>query len=139
MRIIYIFLFCLLFQTLSAQKITSQEKLEKRISTMDFVEVLNGNLEETLFYYDKNWKTLRKRAIEKNYILSYELLQTPLTENSSVQVILITTYKNKEQYESREENFRKLIESSGGLKLLNDKKPNEFRKVVFNKEQVKHL
>ena len=108
-------------------------------STIDFVEILDNNTEEALFYYKNNWQQLRKKAVEGGYIHSYQMLQTEHTPDAPYHLILITTYANKEQYESREDHFNALIAASGGLKLLNDKKPTAFRKVVGGKDNVKHL
>lgn len=109
------------------------------ISTMDFVQILNDNRKETLFYYENNWKVLRDMAIQKGYIKSFQILETEAGKNQPFHLILITTYTNKEQYEKRENRFTELIEAKGGLELLNDKKPNDFRKIVFSKEHVVHL
>ena len=49
------------------------------------------------------------------------------------------TFKNKEMYDNREEPFYALKKELGDVKLLNDKKPDEFRKVLFRKRRVKHL
>lgn len=135
------FLYLLLSVTAYAQSFNQQSQIDlnNRISTIDFVEILNDNIDEALYYYNNNWKELRNKAIDKDYILSYQLLQTPLTDNNKIQLLLITTYATKEQYDKREEHFQELIKNSGGLKLLNDKKPDEFRKVAFFKEPVKHL
>ena len=134
----FIFLFSL---TAYSQEFNTKNPIDlnDRISTIDFVEIVDDNIEEALYYYNNNWKTLREKALLKNYILSFQLLQTPLTDDSEIQLLLITTYANQEQYEKREEHFQELIGNSGGLKLLNDKKPNAFRKVAFGKEPVKHL
>lgn len=112
---------------------------DERISTMDFVQVLNDNKEETIYYYQNNWKLLRDLAIKKDYIHSYQLLETTESDDAPFQLILITTYKNQEQYDQREDNFGKLIEARGDLRLLNDKKPGDFRKIIFGKDRVRHL
>lgn len=109
-----------------------------KISTMDFVQILDGNRDETVHYYQNNWKVLRERAIDQNYIHSYEVLETSFSSEAPFHLILITTYMNKAQYDLREEHFSELIEQHGDLNLLNHKKPNEFRKTVFNKEGAKH-
>ena len=54
-------------------------------------------------------------------------------------MILITTFSNAVQFDNRETHFSKLIKASGGLKLLNDKTPGEFRKSVFAVVGAKHL
>ncbi len=104
-----------------------------KISTIDFVQVVDNNKEETLFYYENNWKVLRDVALEKNYIHSYQLLETQLTEKEPFQLMLITTYINGEQHEQAEERFGKLIAQQGQISLMNEKKPDEFRKVLFSK------
>ncbi len=111
---------------------------DERISTMDFVQILNDNREEALFYYQNNWKILRESAMQKGYIQSYQLLEAPADDDASFQLILMTTYPDKGQYDLREDHFRELIKEQGELKLMNDKKPGEFRKTLFSKEMVKH-
>ena len=110
----------------------------KRISTVDFVQIVEGNRAETMFYYEYNWKALRQMALKKNYIASYEIMETPYSEDAPFHLMLITTYANNEQYAAREKHFQELIKAKGQLLLLNDKKPGEFRKNIFHKEDVKH-
>lgn len=110
-----------------------------RVTSVDFVQVLNDNIEETIYYYQNNWKVLRELAIKDDYISSFEFLQTEWTEEQPFHFMLITTYANEEQFEKREENFEKLIEQLDGRKLLNRKQPREFRKILFSKEKSKHI
>ena len=106
----------------------------EEISTIDFVQILDGNDEEAVFYYQKNWKVLREMALKKKYIKSFQLLKTEASEEAPFQIMLITNYANAKQYSKREKYFAKIIKAKGELDLLNDKKPAEFRKVVFGKE-----
>jgi hypothetical protein len=62
---------------------------------MDFVQVLNDNKEEAVYYYQNNWKVLREMALKKDYIHSFQLLETTESEDAPFQLILITTYKDK--------------------------------------------
>ncbi|MCF7561293.1 hypothetical protein L3X39_11660 [Sabulilitoribacter multivorans] len=110
----------------------------EKVSMIDYVEVLNGNKEEALFYYQNNWEQLRKKAIAKGYIDSHQLLETVPTAETPFTFILITTYKNKRQYDNSETHFQELIEERGELKLLNSKKPPEFRKVILHNDSVLH-
>ena len=80
-----------------------------KVSTLDFVQVLNENKDEAIFYYENNWKQLRIRAVEEGYISAFQLLESPLHESEPFQIILVTTYDNEAQYEKSEENFQKLI------------------------------
>ena len=118
-------------------KIEAQEN--EHISILNFIEVLNNNKAETLFYYKNNWQQLRIKALEKGYIESYKLLETEPTNKTTYQFILITTYANMDQYNKSEERFQELINKSGGLKLLNKKKPSDFRKLIFANDKVIHL
>ena len=116
----------------------SYGQVDQRISTMDFVQVLNNNKKEVTYYYQNNWKVLRDMAIKKGYIESYQVLETPFNEEQPFEIILITTYANKEQYDQREEHFQELIKEKGALDLMNEKKPGDFRKTLFNREMVRH-
>lgn len=128
----------LLFITLLFFTLGYSQSNEK-ITTIETVEILNGNEEEAIYYFQNNWKQLRVKAVKKGYIHSFQLLKTSHTEETPFHLMLVTTYSNKKQYEERETHFRELIEASGGLKLLNDKKPSEFRMSVFSVEGAKHL
>lgn len=112
---------------------------DERISSLDFVQILDGNVDEAMFYYQNNWEQLRLMALDSGYIHSYELLETSFDDNAPFHLILLTTYANQEQFDRREDNFGALIAVKGELQLLNEKKPNEFRKVIFWKEPVNHL
>lgn len=132
-----LFIYFLIFGSLSISNAIAQQN--EMISTIDFVEILNSNKAEAQHYYQNNWQELRKMAVNEGYIDSYQLLETPYSEEAPFHMILITTYLNKEQYDKREDHFRELIEKKGELNLLNEKKPSEFRKTVFSKEMVAHL
>lgn len=126
------------FAILLSINIVGYAQANDKISTIEFVEIVNNNKEEALYYFQNNWKVLRDKAIKKNYIHSYQLLETPASDNAPFQIVLVTTYLNKTQYDQREDHFQELIKDSGGLKLLNDKQPTEFRKSLFSKEMVRH-
>lgn len=119
--------------------ILSFAQSNEQISTMDFVQIVDNNKAEALFYYQHNWMQLRKEAVNKGYIHSYQLLETEATAEAPFHLVLITTYGNASQFEQRETHFQELIKEQGGLKLLNQKKPPEFRKTLFSKNNVIHL
>ena len=112
---------------------------QSKTSSIDFVAVVNNNHAETLYYYQNNWKVLREAALKKNYIDSYNLLEIEPTDATPYNFILITTYANQEQYNNREAHFEELINNAGGLKLLNDKKPEDFRTFIHGQDSVKNL
>lgn len=131
---IFIFLVLLNFSCTSVKTNTTNET--EKVSTIDFVQIVNNNKEEAVFYYQKNWKVLREMALEKEYINSFELFLMDSSEDTPFEIMLITTYTNKIQYQKREEHFAEIMKLKGGLELLNDKKPNEFRKTLFSKDSV---
>ncbi|WP_420577392.1 hypothetical protein [Ekhidna sp.] len=112
---------------------------DQKISTIDFVQILNDNREEAIFYYENNWLELRKMAIERGYVYSYEIMETKPTEEATFHLILKTTYPNQNAFDQAEQRFQELIKEKGELQLLNDKKPGEFRKVLFSKADARHL
>lgn len=117
----------------------SNAQQETRISSIDFVQVLNKNHDEALYYYHNNWRWLRELAVEKGYIVDYEFYQVERTAETPYDLILITVYGNKAQSEAREENFTELIELKGDLRLLNEKQPGEFRKLLMGHDKAIHL
>ncbi|MDT0552308.1 hypothetical protein [Urechidicola vernalis] len=110
---------------------------DKTISTIDFVQIVDNNYDELIYYYENNWKVLREMAVKKGYIQTYQVMESPTADSTGFDIILVTTYENDQQYEKRETHFQELIKEKGALKLLNDKKPGDFRKVIYNKENVK--
>lgn len=112
---------------------------DQSITTFDFVQVQNDNQEEALYYYENNWVFLRKRAVEEGYIQSFEWFQVARQEDAPFDIILMTTYGNRSQFDQREVGFQRLIKEKGDRILLNDKQPAEFRRVLFSKEESKHL
>ncbi|MEP2669678.1 MAG: hypothetical protein ABJH04_11815 [Cyclobacteriaceae bacterium] len=128
----------LLLLVLSICNSISYGQQDERITTIDFVQILNDNREEAVYYFQNNWKVLRDMAVERGYIDSFQVLEVPASEKEPFQLMLITTYVHKGQYDLREDHFRELISEKGPLKLLNEKKPEDFRKTLFSKEMVRH-
>lgn len=110
-----------------------------KVSILDFVQIQNDNREEAIFYYENNWLVLRKMAVERDFIDSYEMIEVDATDDSPFHLILKTTYVDKASFDLSEERFDQLIEEKGPLKLLNGKKPGDFRKVIFSKAGGRHL
>ena len=111
----------------------------EKITTIETVEILNNNEAEAMYYFQNNWKKLRENAVSKGYISSYQLLKTTYSAETPFHLVLITTYSNEAQFDQREAHFRELIDASGGLKLMNTKKPSEFRASVFAIDGAKHF
>ncbi|MEP1097752.1 MAG: hypothetical protein ABJG78_21715 [Cyclobacteriaceae bacterium] len=108
------------------------------ITSLDFVQILNNNREEAIYYYQNNWKVLRDWALEEKIIASYEFFQTESTPDQPFDFILRTTYPDSIQFAAREENFQRLIRRKGESRLKNELQPSDFRKILFSKEFSRH-
>ncbi len=117
--------------------LTSSSQYDESITAIDFIQIIDNQKKETVYYYQNNWKVLREKAVERGYIQSSQVLETPYTKEAPFHLMLITTYANKAQFDLREEHFEELIKEKGGLDLLNEKKPKEFRKSLFYKEMIR--
>jgi len=131
MRYFLLFVFIIIAYT------SSFSQSNERLSSIDFIAVLNNYHAEALYYYQNNWKALREAALKKGYIQSYNFIEIEPSEIAPYNFILITTYANSAQYEGREKHFNELIKASGGLKLLNTKEPKAFRQVVHGQDSAK--
>jgi len=112
----------------------SHAQKNTKTTTIDVVQILNNNKKEAIYYYKNNWEILRKMALKKDYIHTYKLLETTPTTDAPYNFILMTTYKNQQQFMERERHFQELIKIKGTLNLLNHKKPSAFRKTMFTTE-----
>jgi hypothetical protein len=119
-----LFIFCLSISAFSQTEV---------ITVFEAVKIKIEKRAEALFYYQNNWKKLREKAVEKGFIHSFELIETKTDEKAEFDIVLITRYINQARFDKSEENFQELIKQRGGLKLLNDLKPNDFRENVFVK------
>ncbi len=107
----------------------------KEVILMDFVKILDGKKREAMFFYENNWKVYRDAAVKKKIIKSYELVEAKADSLNNFDLILITVYADSVQYSKSEENFAPLLKElrPDGPVLLNEIKPNDFRKNMFFK------
>lgn len=103
---------------------------------MEFVKIKNVRIDETLYFYDHNWEAFRKIALDRGYLKSYKLYFSGPDPNADFDIILVTEYSSKADYESSEAGFQEIISEirPDGSKLLNATKPGEFRETVFVEE-----
>ncbi|MEO0438255.1 MAG: hypothetical protein AAF098_15250 [Pseudomonadota bacterium] len=71
----------------------------------------------------------RQRALERGLINGFDLLLDEQHEGGSL-LMLVTKYKDKNQFEQREENFAMVMPSDRQPVLANDKQPADFREIV---------
>jgi thiol-disulfide isomerase/thioredoxin len=108
-------------------------KVDELHVTIDFVKIKEGKRDETMFFYEKNWKPYREEALKRGIIHSYELVESVQAATAPFDLILITRYKNEEQHKNSEKNFEPILKElrTNGPELKNLLKPDEFRQRVF--------
>lgn len=128
MKKLLIVLFLLMAQRIIAQNNSS-------VYILDFVKIKDDKIQETLYFYENNWKEFRDIALQKGYIKSYQLLKMQANNQADFDLILMTEYADSTQYQLAEERFQEIIRehSNQGIKLLNDLKPADFRQNLFMK------
>jgi hypothetical protein len=128
-------LFCAVF-LLSACFVNGQAR---PVCVMDFVKVINNNRAETIHYYENNWKRYREIALQKKIITGYSFLSVLADSAANFDLVLITEYADSSQYNLAEERFTEIIKTVNpdGPVLLNEKKPADFRQILFNKKAAR--
>lgn len=102
------------------------------IAVTELVKVLNGKRDEAIFYYRNNWMKLREEALKLGYIDSFEMQIGEPSENADFDIVLVTRYSNRAQFDTSESRFQQLIKEIRpvGPVRLNEAVPDEFRKSV---------
>lgn len=103
------------------------------ITVIDFVKIKNGLQKEALFYYENNWKMHRDTMLAKGLIKSYKLLVST-SDTTKFHLILSTEYADSTQFNESEPRWNLVIKANrpNGAALLNDKKPSDFREIVYS-------
>ena len=99
------------------------------ITVVEGIAVLDGRLDEAIFYYQNNWGYFRRQALERGYIESFDMVVGD-DRAESVDIVLITRFDSAEQYDTIEDRFEEIM-GERELQLLNDVEPGDFRKNVF--------
>lgn len=118
----------LLIVSILAFAISPAAEGDEVIIVVERVEVLGDGHAEARFYYEKNWLTLRILAHARGYIDSFELGYLDPQDGNGADILLVTRFASREDYERAEERFQLLMAERGPLRLLNDKQPADFRK-----------
>ena len=101
-----------------------------KISVVEGIAIKNGNRAEAIYYYENNWLSFRKEALELGYIDSYELIVSSNDSSDDAGIVLITHFESAAQFSEIEANFEKIMQHRQ-LQLLNDIEPGEFRENIF--------
>ena len=124
------------YETITAEieKVLAVPQTAAKIySTIDFAKIKDGRRDETLFYYENNWKLYRDEALKRGVIHSYELLEPIPGTTTPFDLILTTRYNCEDQYKNSEKNFEPILKElrPNGPLLKNQFKPDEFRQSAF--------
>lgn len=119
----FIFIFVLFALTSAAQ--------DRKVITVDIVQMKSGYEKEVLYFYENNWKVYRDSALNRGFITGYQLLQQ-FDSSGKNQVMLLTMYKNREMYEKRETLFRPIMSAlrPNGPVYLNHLRRNEMLEIA---------
>ncbi len=100
---------------------------------VEFVKFKNGNAKQAEYYYENNWKIFREEAKKRNVIVSFDMLPADKESAGAFDLILITRYRGKEQFDASEKGFEPILKAlhPNGPALLDALKPDEFRETVF--------
>lgn len=103
----------------------------KAVWTVNYVKANEGQLEDLMQFYHQNWAAARKFAKRKKYIVDYQWFVLP--ENDPYQLVLMTKYKDKAQFDQREANFQRVFEKVKPV-LINGKSSSDMRVIVKSEE-----
>src|SRR5580765_5174506 len=87
----------LLIVTVGGAQSTSES--QKPVWTMESMKVKPGMFGITLGYLDDNWMRVREEAKRQGAVLSYHRIAEEGLQESDMEVILLTEYKNQAAYD----------------------------------------
>ncbi|HQW01313.1 MAG TPA: hypothetical protein PLV75_04045 [Saprospiraceae bacterium] len=107
----------------------------KPVAMYDFVKIKEGRIQETLYYYENNWKIYRDIAVKKNFITGYRIVACQPDSALDFDLILITEYADSSHFARSEEYFGPIIKEvrPNGPILLNEWKPDAFRSILYSR------
>ena len=102
-------------------------------TVIEFVKFKNGNTKQAEYFYENNWKLYREEAKKRNVIASFDMLPADPEAEGKFDLMLITRYRGKEQFDNSEKGFEPILKTlrPNGPALLDAVKPDEFRETVF--------
>ncbi|MCO7225807.1 hypothetical protein [Pleionea sp. CnH1-48] len=108
------------------------------LSVTNYVQVKDKHFAEARYYYQKNWLKLRQAAVAEGMIHSYRLTEIAPEEEVPFQLVLETVFRDQQQYDAAEKNFRRLIDrmQPNGPRLLNELKSKQFRKILYTSKKA---
>ncbi|WP_375581052.1 hypothetical protein ABWH96_08625 [Marivirga tractuosa] len=99
------------------------------VSVFDYVKILDGKNQEVYHFYENNWAEFRRYALANGFISGFRMMKS---ESDEYDIILETQYTDTIQLNNIEKHYKNWFERNPGTNLLNELKPNDFRKNVKN-------
>ena len=82
----------------------------QEIISIDLVKVKKEKVGDALFFFENGWKVLRDSAFRAGAISGYQLLKVE-NDTSGIAIVLMTRYRDKQQFDRREAFFQPLIKT----------------------------
>ena len=122
----------------TALPITKVINKNAAITVIEYVKILDNKRDEAIHFYENNWKVFRQKALEMNFISSFDLLILNGDDESDFDILLITEFANQEEFALSEPRFQDIIKTTrpNGPTLLNQLKPDSFRQSIQVKTMV---
>ena len=79
------------------------------ISTINVIEVQPGMTRQARAYYQQGWAAAREVAVKRGVIDSYNLLVSQSGVSDEPEIILITNYSDRAQFEASEDRFQAIF------------------------------
>lgn len=111
-----------------------QTVLADAVTVVEGIKILDGKRAEAVFYYENNWAHFRREAVEQELVDSFELIVAGPDNDEPVDILLITRFRDPEQYAGIEDAYERIMDGRE-LRLLNDTVPGEFRRSAFVVQQ----
>lgn len=81
-------------------------------------------------------ESIQGKSQRIEYISDYKLLIGEKDSSNNIEILLLMEYENLSQFSEKEKNFIMIIDSfnRNGPDLINNIKPNEFRKRIYSND-----
>lgn len=109
-------------------------KTANPLSVIDYVKIIDNKEAEAYHFYENNWSEFRRYALANGLISGFRVMKS---ESAEYDIILETRYADIAQQDDIEKHFKTWNERNSTPNLLNDLKPDDFRKNIKN-ETVYH-
>lgn len=107
--------------------------MAQKVSLVEVIAVPKPVIREAIYFYANNWKVYRDSAVRSGIIVEYSMQESMPDSTGTIQLLLITVYKNEVNFRQSEQLFRGILSAlrPQGPLLLNQVQPAEFGKAIL--------